>query len=206
MDFRVTSSLRISCVLVLDFVPFYRFNGTAGLAIVSKTAAYLITDSRYWVQAANQLDNNWTLVKAGHVDHCKDWIEYLVKRAKDARIGVDARMLSCSKVAELNKKLLPRASKLVFPPQNLVDLVWVDKPQKSKEPIFIHPFEFTGKTAQDKLADVRSWIKDKPPATSPYSKSVPTPDKYHTATIITALDDIGKYLHQCAPGLELSVW
>ena len=55
-----------------------RFNGSAGQAIVSKTTAYLVTDSRYWLQAQEQLDSNWRLVQAGHTDGPKDWIEWLV--------------------------------------------------------------------------------------------------------------------------------
>ena len=54
------------------------FNGTAGQAVVSKTAAYLITDSRYWLQAEDQVDTNWHVIPAGAVDGPKDWIDWLV--------------------------------------------------------------------------------------------------------------------------------
>jgi len=101
-------------------------------------------------------------------------------------------MLSYTKATELNTQLSPKSSKLVYPPQNLIDLVWKDKPLRSKEPVFIHPMEFTGKSTPDKLANIRTWIKDTPPTTTSYSKSAPTPDKYHVATLITALDSIGK--------------
>ena len=49
--------------------------------MVSKTAAYLITDSRYWLQAEEQLDPNWHAIPAGAVDGPKDWIEWLVVSA-----------------------------------------------------------------------------------------------------------------------------
>ena len=55
-----------------------RFAGTVGQAIVSKTAAYLVTDSRYWLQAREELDSNWYIIQAGAVDAPKDWIEWLV--------------------------------------------------------------------------------------------------------------------------------
>ena len=58
----------------------YRFTGSAGQAVVSKTAAYLITDSRYWLQARTELDPNWHLIPAGAVDGPKDWIDWLVVR------------------------------------------------------------------------------------------------------------------------------
>jgi Xaa-Pro aminopeptidase len=55
-----------------------RFFGTSGQAIVTENAAFLITDSRYWLQAKAQLDRNWTLVRAGAAGEPKDWIEWLV--------------------------------------------------------------------------------------------------------------------------------
>lgn len=171
------------------------FSGTAGQAIVSKTAAYLLTDSRYWIQAANQVDTNWLCIQAGHVDGPKDWVEWILDRAKDSRIGVDARMLSYSKATELNNQLTPKGSKLVYPPQNLIDLIWKDKPLRSKEPIFVHSMEFTGRSTADKLDAIRKWIRDTPPSTSSYSKSSPTADKYQVATLITALDSIAYILN-----------
>jgi Xaa-Pro aminopeptidase len=101
-------------------------------------------------------------------------------------------MLSHSKAIELNNQLSPKGSKLVYSPQNLIDLVWKDKPMRSKEPIFIHPKEFTGKSTPDKLADIRTWIRNTPPTTTSYSKSAPSADKYHVATLVTALDSIGE--------------
>jgi Xaa-Pro aminopeptidase len=63
---------------------------------------------------------------------------------KDARIGIDARMISHEKATLINSKINSSGSKLIYPPQNLVDLVWKDKPPKSKAPLFIQPIEFTG--------------------------------------------------------------
>ena len=37
---------------------FSRFTGSAGTAVVSKASAYLVTDSRYWLQAEDELDDN----------------------------------------------------------------------------------------------------------------------------------------------------
>ena len=160
----------------------FSFTGTAGQAIVSKTAAYLITDSRYWVQAANQIDSNWHLIQAGRVDGPKDWVEWLVSRAQDIRIGIDARMICYAIATELVVKLSTKGSRLTYPPQNLIDLIWKDKPSRSKEPIFVHPVEFTGKSTPDKLADIRTWVWKTPPITG----------RFHVATLITALDSVGK--------------
>lgn len=102
-------------------------------------------------------------------------------------------MISHTKATDVNSQLTSRNSKLVYPPQNLIDLIWKEKPARSKEPVFIHPMEFTGRSTLDKLADVRTWIKDIPPATLSYSKTPPTAAQYHVATLISALDSIGPF-------------
>lgn len=76
MDLRVSVFIARQCLSPPHGV--HRFSGSAGQAIVSKTAAYLVTDSRYWLQAREELDSNWYLIPAGAVDAPKDWMEWLV--------------------------------------------------------------------------------------------------------------------------------
>jgi len=55
-----------------------RFTGLSGQAIIAPNSAYLLTDSRYWTQAQEELDHNWTLVKCGSPGAPQNWIEWLV--------------------------------------------------------------------------------------------------------------------------------
>jgi len=58
----------------LDLTSFYRFTGSAGIAIITLDSAYLSTDSRFWIQAEEELDSqNWTVIKSGY-----DWTTFLV--------------------------------------------------------------------------------------------------------------------------------
>jgi hypothetical protein len=50
---------------------------TQGFAIVSKNEAALFTDGRYFLQASEQLDDNWTLMKQG-LPGVPTWQEYIV--------------------------------------------------------------------------------------------------------------------------------
>ena len=59
---------------------FLRFSGSAGQAIINRSHAYLIVDSRYWIQAREQVDHNWDVVRAGSMNEPKDWIDWLVVR------------------------------------------------------------------------------------------------------------------------------
>ncbi|EMD33796.1 hypothetical protein CERSUDRAFT_56676 [Gelatoporia subvermispora B] len=140
------------------------FTGSAGTAIVSKSNAYLVTDSRYWLQAREQLDQNWIPIDAGAPGGPKDWADWLSDRAKNTRIGIDARMITHEKATALNAALQPTGSKLFFPPQNLIDLIWRNKPTRSRQLIFVQPNQFAGMEAGAKLAKVREWISEQPPS------------------------------------------
>ena len=43
------------------------FTGSAGTAVITENEALLWTDGRYYLQAAEQIDSNWTLMKQGIV-------------------------------------------------------------------------------------------------------------------------------------------
>jgi len=66
-----------------------RFTGSSGVAIVTRSNAYLVTDSRYWIQAETQTDKNWQVIKAGNLYDSdgrsgskvlKDWVDFLIVR------------------------------------------------------------------------------------------------------------------------------
>ncbi len=56
----------------------FRFTGSSGQAIITRDEAFLVTDSRYWLQAENELDENWTLIRAPFIEGPKDWQGFLV--------------------------------------------------------------------------------------------------------------------------------
>ena len=63
-------------LLTPNFTEFISgFTGSAGTAIVSTTKAALSTDGRYFNQASQQLDNNWSLLKRG-VEGVLTWQEW----------------------------------------------------------------------------------------------------------------------------------
>ncbi|PCH35935.1 Creatinase/aminopeptidase [Wolfiporia cocos MD-104 SS10] len=158
------------------------FTGSAGEAIISKTSAYLVTDSRYWIQAHQQLDEHWELIEAGSVGGPRNWVAWLSNLADNSRIGIDSRLISYEKATELNQALQTKNSRLVYPPQNFVDLIWSNKPQRSKEPIYVQPYSFTGREASAKLAALRAWIKEQAPSEQ-------------TATLISSLPNIAYLLN-----------
>ncbi|KAI0371389.1 Creatinase/aminopeptidase [Pilatotrama ljubarskyi] len=135
------------------------FTGSAGTAIVTPQNAYLFTDGRYFLQASKQLDQNWTLMKQGLPD-VPTWQDFLSKNLdKNTRIGVDPTLISASDADGIQKALEPKQSELVSLPQNLVDLVWPDRPPRPANKVFPLDVKYSGESHQDKLKRVRAELK-----------------------------------------------
>ncbi|KAI0075847.1 Creatinase/aminopeptidase [Panus rudis PR-1116 ss-1] len=194
------------------------FTGTAGTVVVSNHAAYLLVDSRYWLQVGKQCDRNWTTIRLGDTDAPNSLLDWLIDRVepsspskykkagplsrsnsnasssspREVKVGIDARMISHEHATKLNNELSRRRSKLIFPPQNFVDLIWKDKPQRSQEPIFVQPIQFTGTEAGAKLDKLRRWIAQQPASNNGYSSksspnAEPKPAQRQVATLISNL-------------------
>ena len=71
----------------------------------------------------------------------------LQDRVNESKIGIDARMISHEKAIELQTKLQAKKSKLSYPPQNFVDLIWNERPSRSKKPVYMQTIEYTGTIA-----------------------------------------------------------
>ena len=123
---------------------------------------------------------------------------------KDSRIGIDARMIAHEKAVLINSKIVGKGSKLIYPPQNLVDLIWKDKPTKSLEKVYMQAIEFTGKDSTSKLAKLREWIRLQPPDKS-YPNKVTGPMDMAVATLVTALNCIGKWIYKMT-GSMTKLW
>ena len=69
------------------------FTAPAGVAIVTRTKAYVVADSRDWEQALAEVDSNWTLIRLAAPNDPKDWIEWLSVSVHSA-IGKQCTQLS----------------------------------------------------------------------------------------------------------------
>ncbi|KAF6753773.1 putative Xaa-Pro aminopeptidase P [Ephemerocybe angulata] len=136
------------------------FNGSAGCAIVTLKDAYLFTDGRYFLQAGQQLDDNWELMKQGQPD-VPTWQDFLHKNiAPKSRIGIDPTIIAAEDAKEIQKNLAPIDSVLVPLEKNLVDEVWAgDRPAKPHNPVFHLDEKYSGRSFQDKVSSLREEIK-----------------------------------------------
>ena len=137
------------------------FTGSAGTAVITLTEAGLWTDGRYFVQAAKQLEGtSVTLYKMGMegVPKVNEYIENTL--AEGECLGLDGRVVNGGWGKELEEIVAKKHGSL-YVDEDLIDLIWKDRPAMSAEPVRILDMAYTGKSTKEKLADVRAVMKEK---------------------------------------------
>ncbi|KAF9959557.1 hypothetical protein BGZ72_009392 [Mortierella alpina] len=137
------------------------FTGSAGLAVVSLESAALFTDGRYFLQASQQLDSNWTLMKSG-LPEVPTWQEYLVKNLPaGSRIGIDPNVFTATDAYKLEADLAKVGSSLVPTTANLVDLIWEGRPARPASKLMTLSTKTTGRTHTEKIQQLRKDLEKK---------------------------------------------
>ena len=131
------------------------FTGSAGTAVITMTEAGLWTDGRYFVQAGKQLEGSTVdLYKMGEegVPTVDEFIED--KLADHACLGFDGRVVNGAWGARL-KALAEKKQGSLKVDEDLIDLIWEDRPAMSKSQPWIFDVKYVGRSTEDKLASVR---------------------------------------------------
>ena len=130
------------------------FTGSAGTLAVTEQEAFLWTDGRYFLQAANQLDSSGIgLMKSGQPG-VPSITEYLADRLTPSDvIGFDGRVVDYAFGCELEK-----TAKVNFE-LDLVCDIWKERPALSPSRIYSLPESVTGESAESKLERVRSSMR-----------------------------------------------
>ncbi|XP_010531181.1 PREDICTED: probable Xaa-Pro aminopeptidase P [Tarenaya hassleriana] len=148
------------------------FTGSAGLALITKNEALLWTDGRYFLQATEQLSDEWRLMRMGEDPVVEAWMaDHL---PCEASVGVDPWCVSVDTAKKWEQAFCKRKQKLIPTSTDLVDQVWNDRPPAEINPLVRHPIEFTGLSVVEKLKELRVKIQS----------------KKARALIITALDEV----------------
>ena len=135
------------------------FTGSAGTAVITQQEAGLWTDGRYFVQAQNQLAGSTvTLYRMGE-DGVPKVDEFIGDKLKEGGcLGFDGRVINGS----WGKKLAEIADKkhgFLHVNEDLVDLIWGDRPALSRKPLFLLEEKYSGRSTKDKIAALREEMK-----------------------------------------------
>ena len=135
------------------------FTGSAGTAVVTADDAGMWTDGRYFVQAAKQLkDSGFTLQKMGQ-EGVPSINEYLQKVVPEGgKLGFDGRVINDQMGAGLQEALEDKHVTISYE-EDLVGEIWENRPALSAEPVWILEEKYAGKSAAQKIEDLRGEMK-----------------------------------------------
>ena len=137
------------------------FTGSAGTAVVTQSDAALWTDSRYWLQAEEELSGSGiALMKDGETDTptIAEWMK--AHTSPNSVIAADGSTLMLGEKDELTA--LGRTIRLTSP--DLLNTLWEGRPALPNGKIQVQNPIYTGKTAAEKLDAVREALR----ATTPH--------------------------------------
>lgn len=131
------------------------FTGSAGTAVITMTEAGLWTDGRYFVQAERQLEGSTvTLYRMGE-EGVPTVDEFLAEKLpENGCLGFDGRVIGGTWGRRM-EKLAEKKNGTIHCNEDLIDIIWEDRPALSKEPVFILEEKYAGKSTAEKLAAVR---------------------------------------------------
>lgn len=130
------------------------FTGSAGDLVVTADKALLWTDSRYFLQAAAQLEGTGIELMKDGLETTPTIAGWLCSNlSKGANVGIDGLLFSVTQAESLRTTLGLHsiAMKTDFRP---LDAIWTDRPALPDCKIFVHDIKFAGRSAADKIADV----------------------------------------------------
>ena len=136
------------------------FTGSAGTLVVLPDSAALWTDGRYFLQASQQLAGSGIeLMRMGEpgVPEIADFLRDHV--AENGCIGFDSRTVSNAFARTIGEKTREKHIRFAGG-EDLVDLVWADRPALSCEPVWTLDVKYTGLTRREKLAMVRGKMEE----------------------------------------------
>lgn len=131
------------------------FNGSAGTAVVTLSNAGLWTDSRYFLQAANQLKNSgYELMKDGlpQTPNIVSWLAATLNKGE--KVAVNPQMFSYNAYQKLKAEL--EFNSLCLVSIDLISDIWTDRPAIPKNPCFVYDIAYAGQSTTEKLAAVRA--------------------------------------------------
>ncbi len=149
------------------------FTGSAGDIVITMDHAGLFTDSRYFIQAEQELsDSEFVLHRMGAGAPGFFTWAWQQLGAGD-KIGLDGQLFSDTQVRSFRKSCAGKGIALDIE-CDLLDLVWTDRPPLPDGEIFLHDPKYAGADRREKFAAIRRQMDESGAA----------------VYLVTALDDI----------------
>ena len=156
------------------------FTGSAGTAVVTLQSAALWTDSRYFIQAAEQLKGTefqLMRLKIAGTPTIAEWIASelsTLNAQRSTEIGMDGMVNTVAVVEEMKEALRQKGGITVRTNFDPLARIWRDRPLVPRNPVEIQPMELAGEDVRSKLARIRKALHE----------------QHADGMLVAALDDI----------------
>lgn len=133
------------------------FTGSAGTAVVTQDEAALWTDSRYFLQAAQQLQGTgFTLMKDGLSDtpSITEWLTRKMSAINGRCVAIDGMVTTYAKIIALQKKL-GKIGVTIRTNYDAMRMLWHDRPTIPSGEIYSVAKEYIGESTNAKLERIR---------------------------------------------------
>lgn len=130
------------------------FTGSNGTAVVTLDDAGLWTDSRYFLQAADQLEGSGFTLHKENIPGESTVLEWLGEVLdEDAVVGVDGRLFS---LIEANRiEMFCAQNGFMFAPDfRAAEAIWTDRPARPMNQAFVHDEALAGEDVDSKISRV----------------------------------------------------
>ena len=136
------------------------FTGSAGTLLVGLKEAYLWTDGRYFIQADNELKGNGISLMKMRTPGYPTIEEWLKKNVNSGEVlGFDGSVLSVDQY-EGYLRIANGNNFTINMNKDLLNNIWDTRSELPKNKIFIHDVKYAGKSAKEKLEEVRNHMKE----------------------------------------------
>lgn len=131
------------------------FTGSAGTVVVANQKDGLWTDSRYFIQAAQQLEGSGIDLYKEMLPETPSIPAFLSMELKPGEaVGIDGKVFSVEAARQLQDELKKSgiAVKSISDPMSRI---WADRPAMPEDAAYIYDTEYAGKSCEEKLAAIR---------------------------------------------------
>ena len=153
------------------------FNGSAGTAVVTMDDAALWTDSRYFLQADEQLEGTGfrlMKLKIEGTPTISQWLGRKLAVNGGTVVGIDGMVNSISTVEALADELRAEGGITLRTNFDPLKVIWKERPAIPSDMAIVHPQKYAGESAQSKIARIRQALRE----------------RHVEGMLVSALDDI----------------
>ena len=135
------------------------FTGSAGTVVITLCDAGLWTDSRYFIQAEEQLAGTGIRLfkdRLPETPSISEWLGSVLKEGE--KVGIDGWVNSHQEALALKNEFKAKGLTLETMTEDIFDTLWKDRPSLPQSPVFILDETRTGASCSEKITRIQEAI------------------------------------------------